>query len=127
MRLYHEGHVQRLVMSGGVDPRHGQSEAQVMRRLAVEAGVPSAHIELDELGVNTRASAVQCSQLMLDRGWNKALLVSHGYHLLRAKGAFQRSGARVYTVPASETRRLQREPYFVLRECAAWLYYSLPS
>lgn len=127
VRLYHEHRVRYLVMSGGVDPNHGQSEAQAMCRLAVEAGVPREHIVLDESGVNTRASASNCALLMREKGWNSALLVSHGYHLLRAKGAFQRAGALVYTVPATESRRLAREPYFVFRECVAWLAYALPS
>ena len=127
VRLYHEQHVRYLVMSGGVDPNHGRSEAQVMCRLAARAGVPREHIVLDERGVNTRASASNCALLMRKRGWNSALLVSHGYHLLRARGAFQRAGALVYTVPATESRRLAREPYFVFRECVAWLAYALPS
>lgn len=126
VRLYHQGLVPRLVMTGGIDPGHGHSEARVMARLAAEAGVPPEDILLDEAGTNTRASARSCSMLMQEEGLESALLVSHGYHLLRAKTAFQREGLHTYTVPATETRRLAREPYFVLRECAAWAYYALP-
>lgn len=127
VQLYHAHHVERIVMSGGIDPNHGYSEAQVMRQRAMEAGVPAAHITLDEYGNNTRASARNCARLLEAKGWQDALLVSHDYHLLRAKTAFRREGVRVYTVPATETRPLARGPYFVLRECVAWLYYSMPS
>ena len=126
VRLYREGLVPRLLMTGGIDPGHGLSEPQVMRRLAVEAGVPESAIWLDEEGVNTRASARSCAARLEAEGLESALLVSHGYHLLRAKTAFQREGVRAFTVPATETRRLAREPYFVMRECAAWVWYALP-
>jgi len=126
VRLYHEGHVQSIVMTGGVDPVHGLSEPRTMKRLAVEAGVPADDILLDEGGFNTRASAVNCARIMQGRDWENALLVSHGYHLLRAKTAFSRAGATVYTVPATETRMMRKAPYYVLRECVAWIYYALP-
>lgn len=35
----------------------------------------------------------------------------------------RRAGLRTLTVPARMTRRLRREPYFVLRECAAFYGY----
>jgi uncharacterized SAM-binding protein YcdF (DUF218 family) len=127
VELYHQGHVQFLLMTGGVDPHHGQSEAQVMRRLAVQAGVPADRVRLDELGINTRASALNCTEIMQEQEWKSALLVSHDYHLLRAKTAFSRAGSLVYTVPAEETRPMSRAPYFVLRECVAWIYYALPT
>ena len=127
VELVDAGFADWLVMSGGIDPDHGQSEPRAMLRLAVEAGVPADRILLDEAGANTRASARSCATLLRQRGWQRALVVSHGYHLLRAKSAFRREGVEVYTVPATETRRLVREPYYVLRECAAWLFYALPS
>lgn len=127
LELFEAGYAEWLVMSGGIDPDHGQSEPVAMRQLALEAGVSPERIVLDEAGKDTRASARSCAELFRERDWRRALVVSHGYHLLRAKSAFRREGVEVFTVPATETRRLVREPYYVLRECAAWLFYALPS
>ncbi len=127
VKLYEEGYADWLIMSGGIDPAHGQSEPGAMLRLALEASVPPERILLDEEGVDTRSSARACAALFEARGWSTALVVSHGYHLLRAKSAFRREGIEAFTVPATESRRLVREPYYVLRECAAWLFYALPS
>lgn len=126
VRLYRQGLVPHLLMTGGVDPVNGWSEPQVMRRVAIEAGVPESAIWIDEEGVSTRASARSCAARLEHEGIESALLVSHGYHLLRAKTAFRREGLRTYTVPATETRRLRLEPWFVFRECVAWAYYALP-
>jgi len=126
VRLYREGLVPHFLMTGGIDPVNGWSEPRVMRRVAIEAGVPESAIWIDEEGVSTRASARSCAARLEREGIESALLVSHGYHLLRAKTAFRREGVRTYTVPATETRRLRLEPWFVFRECIAWAYYALP-
>ena len=49
--LYHAGQAGRLLMSGGVG-RHPPAEADVMRDLAVQAGVPAACV-LTELRSRT--------------------------------------------------------------------------
>jgi uncharacterized SAM-binding protein YcdF (DUF218 family) len=150
VRLYHEGLVPLLVMTGGTG-RWGHSEAAVMREQAIAAGVPAAAILLDEEGTNTRASAANCRALMERHGLATALLVSHYYHLARCKEVFRRQGnlesgsasggsqlappsrgegsasrLRFATVPAPMSRRLAREPYYLLRECAAYVVYALP-
>lgn len=125
VELYRQGLVARLVMTGGIDAR-GHSEPQVMRALACAAGVPADAILLDEAGRNTRASARNCRQLMRLHGLQSALLVSHDYHLARCRAAFRREGIRCYTVPCQETRRLARAPYYLARECLAYLFYALP-
>ncbi|MDF1663564.1 MAG: YdcF family protein [Planctomycetota bacterium] len=125
IELYKAGYVKRIVMTGGVDP-NGQSEAVAMARAAYDAGVPKSAVILDEYGKNTRASAKNCALISRNHGWSSALVVSHYYHLARCKEAFRREGLRCYTVPAHMTRRMRREPLFILREGAAYLYYAWP-
>ena len=96
-----------------------------MRARAMAAGVPSSAIVLDEQGLNTRASAANSRTIMAQQGWRRALVVSHYYHLARCKAAFTRAGVRAVTVPAHMPQRMRREPYFLLRECAAYLVYAL--
>ncbi len=126
VELWREGLAPALVMSGGVDAANGRSEPRTMARLAEDAGVPASAIVLDELGITTRASSESCAALARERGWSRALLVSHDYHLLRAKTSFARAGLEAYTVPAAETRPLARRHVFLLRECVAWLWYARP-
>ena len=51
--------------------------------------------------------------------------VSHYYHLARIKLVSRRMGIACATVPCPMTRRLAKEPYFVARECAAFVSYYL--
>lgn len=125
IRLYHQGRVTRLVMSGGVDRRNGFSEADVMRDRAEKAGVPHQAILLDEEGVTTAATVYNVANLLKKEGIATALVVSHYYHEPRAKMLFDRAGVHAFTVPAKMTRRLVKEPYFIVREVAAYWHSFL--
>jgi uncharacterized SAM-binding protein YcdF (DUF218 family) len=81
--LYRQGHVQRLVVSGGV-PRGGHTEAQVMRELLRAAGVPDSRIILEGRS-RTTLENFACSRPILERiRARKVLLVTDGSHMPRA-------------------------------------------
>lgn len=123
IRLHQRGLVKKLVMSGAIDGHNGYSEPEVMKKRAMEAGIPATDILLDEAGVDTSATVRNTAALMQREGFSKALAVSHYYHEPRVKMLFSRARVRVYTVPATMTRRLLKEPIFLLREIAAY-YHS---
>jgi uncharacterized SAM-binding protein YcdF (DUF218 family) len=118
--LYQRGLVKRLVMSGGVEPENGLSEAEVMRARAEAAGVPREAVLLDEAGVDTASTVRNTARLMRREGLGSALVVTHYYHEPRAKMLFDRAGVRAVTVPARMRRRLYKEPYFLVREVGAY-------
>ena len=123
--IHGHNNMDHLIMTGGVG-RNGWSEPEVMKRTAMEAGVPATAILTDPTGVDTRRSAEGCRRLMTAAGLESALIVSHYYHLARCRMAFALAGIRCRTVPARMSRRLAREPYYVLRECAGFLAYLFP-
>ncbi len=112
IRLHRAGLAPVLVMSGADD------EVPVMRRLALEAGVPEEAVVCDPAGVNTFATVSNLRQ-------RRVVAVSHYYHLARIKLAASRRGIRCATAPCPMTRRLAREPYYVAREVAAFAAYYL--
>jgi uncharacterized SAM-binding protein YcdF (DUF218 family) len=124
VRQWRAGAGRVIVMSGGVG-RNGVSEPEVMKRLAVGAGVPPGAILTDESGTNTRGSVSTMDRLAAERGWRRSVSVSHYYHLLRIQMTARRAGLVTYTVPAYMTRRLAREPWFVFREVLALYGYYL--
>jgi vancomycin permeability regulator SanA len=122
-----------LVFSGG--PGTGaMSEPQVMRKVAMEEGVPAGVIILDEKGLNTDATVDHTVALFKSSKAPRirtVLAVSHDYHLPRVKLTYERAlagtGITVYTVPAKESWPLTAKPYFMAREVAAfWVYYLRP-
>ena len=125
IRLYQQGFVRAIVMSGAVDEHNGFSEPEVMRARAIAAGVPEGAVILDEEGVTSSWTARNGALLMRRHGFARAIAVTHYYHEPRVKMLFERAGVAVYTVPARMSRRLLKEPWFIVREVLAYWHSFL--
>ena len=62
IRLYKEGWATRLMFSGAAADKTGPSNAEVMKKQAVEGGIPASAITIDELSVNTAENARNTSE-----------------------------------------------------------------
>ena len=112
VRLYHAKIAPKLILSGAAD------EVPAMHRLALEGRVPESALVLDPAGVNSYATLANLKE-------RDVVAVSHYYHLARIKLTAQRMGIHCATSPCVMSRRLAKEPYFVARECAAFVSYYL--
>jgi uncharacterized SAM-binding protein YcdF (DUF218 family) len=118
--LYQQGYAPKLIFSGG------GIEPAVMKRLALQRGVPESAIILDETGVNTEATLRFCrSRAAGPKGTGRILAVSHSFHNARIKMLAQRFGLDLVTVPCHESQPLTGENYYIARECAAIAAYYL--
>lgn len=79
-----------LIISGSLLPAPKTSggpgdgsfhETDVMRSIALQAGVPEEAILIDREGGNTAATAANVAQFSTSHGIHKILAVSHFYHL----------------------------------------------
>jgi len=75
VELYKAGKTKKLLMSGGDD------EPEVMRKLAMELGVPEADIVLDDQGLRTYDSCVRAKQ---NFGVTSSIIVTQDFHLARS-------------------------------------------
>ncbi len=80
--LYRRGYAQHLVFSSGFV--FAFPEAEIMRTLAVETGVPASAIELETRAANTHENVVFSQRILRAHGWKRALVVSSPYHMRRA-------------------------------------------
>ncbi|MDP8923560.1 MAG: YdcF family protein [Chloroflexota bacterium] len=98
LRLYQAGWAPVLIFSGAARDHH-ESNAEVMRKMAVDNGVPPAAILTDHLGGDTYGNAVHTRALMQQHKLGSAILVTSPYHLHRAaltfNGVYNGSGIRV--------------------------------
>ena len=90
VRLYHEGRVAELLMSGNRDG--GYNEPDVMAALAVRHGVAPEAIRCDYEGYTTRLTMRNARQLF---GISDAVIVTQGYHLPRSLYLGEQAGMRV--------------------------------
>lgn len=96
-----------------------------MRHFAIQYGVLAEAIVKDRRGLNTAATLANCQPIFNALGVERAIAVSHFYHLPRIKLTGQRQGLVIATVPAKETRTLAALPCNMAREVAAWWWYYL--
>src|SRR5947199_160404 len=79
-----EGRAPLIFFSGGASGTQ-PSEASIARDIAVAAGVPAAACVLEENSHSTADNAAFTTPLLRSRGISEVILVSDGYHLLRAQ------------------------------------------
>ena len=92
--LYLSGAANTLLVTGGVG-KYPPSEAQVMRRLSMEHGIPGENIVLEETAQSTLESAMACADIIKKNNWKTALIVTDKYHLFRSLMLFRQFGIRV--------------------------------
>ena len=114
--LYQAGKVQKLLMSG--DNRfENYNEPAVMRRVALEMGVPSADIIMDYAGRSTYETCYRANAIF---GLTEAVLVTQAFHLDRAITTCDYLGVQSVGIEA-DLRPYAATHFYRLREIPATL------
>ena len=104
LRLYRAGKAPMIVPSGGDDPllpnARNLHEADEMRTILEEWGVPESAILVEDGSINTRENALFSHRLLEQRGIERVILVTSAIHMPRAASTFRRVGFDVVPVPA---------------------------
>jgi uncharacterized SAM-binding protein YcdF (DUF218 family) len=89
-RVYHAGRAPVVVVSGGRVPGREDrvSEAEAMRGLLVDLGVPADAIVLEDRARTTRENAVFVAEELQRLGAGDVLLVTSALHMRRALASF---------------------------------------
>ena len=109
-RLYHAGKAPLLLLTGG-DPDPGRdagSEAQAMRELLLDLGVPARAMLLEGRSRDTRENARNAARMLGARGVHRVLLVTSALHMRRALALVRRAG--LDAVPAATDFEARRAP-----------------
>lgn len=123
--LYRSGYAPRMILSGGVGT-YPPAEAEVMRRMAVTAGVPQDALVIDDTAHSTEDSMRTIKQLMNSHGWKTALIVSDPFHLLRSETMARDLSIEAYGSPASDSPTWtvpHLRVYYTAREALALIWY----
>lgn len=112
--LYNQGVAPKIIMSGD----HGEKfydEVNVMKRFAMDAGVPSSDIFMDHAGFSTYESVYRAKEIFEA---DSIVLVSQQYHLYRAIYIAEKLGIKAYGV-STDYRVYGGEKYRETREILA--------
>ena len=120
IELWQAGLAPILAPSGGVG-YYPPAEAQVMARVAREAGVPDTALVLDAEATSTSESAEKVRALAQLHGWKRIILVSEPYHLRRASRLFREQGLEVQAACSPWSDQRWSNAYQTLREAGGLL------
>ncbi len=95
IRLYKNGWSDILIFSGAAQDKSGPSNAASMKVRAVNAGVPSPAIYLDEYSETTKQNAENTRSIFVGRNTQSVILVTSGYHQRRASLEFNKRAENV--------------------------------
>jgi uncharacterized SAM-binding protein YcdF (DUF218 family)/glycosyltransferase involved in cell wall biosynthesis len=98
VELYRAGYGPVLILSSGYV--YSFHEAEVMRALAVDQGVPASMIVLEEHAANTYQNVRYVDDILRDHRWNRILLVSSPYHMRRALMVWRKVAPEVTVIPS---------------------------
>ncbi len=117
--LWREGYAPYVLCAGGKPGNRTRSEADACREILEQQGVLASAILLEETSRSTEENAIQTKALMIERGWETAVIVSDGYHLFRASRIFAAQDMTIYTSPPADNPRPLEYFTFMLRELVA--------
>jgi uncharacterized SAM-binding protein YcdF (DUF218 family) len=128
--LWRQGWADNVVVSGMSYVR-GIHTGEAARKYVMSLGVPGEKISMISETLNTRVEARALDELMRERGWNSAIIVTSAFHSRRATYTIERAapGRSFYSspVPTGSPEWTPRawwsrrdDVYVTVREFAAW-------
>jgi uncharacterized SAM-binding protein YcdF (DUF218 family)/glycosyltransferase involved in cell wall biosynthesis len=96
--LYRAGWAPYMVLSSGYV--YSFREAESMRALAIDQGVPAGNIVLEQRATNTFENVTFVDEILKDHRWTSILLVSSPYHMRRALGVWHKIAPGIAVIPA---------------------------
>ena len=116
--LYHQGYADTIICSGGQAPTRPRSEADACREILGYYDVPASAVILEENSYSTEENAIRTRDLMQANGWQTALVVTQGYHILRSTHLFEKYGIDAAFSPVPPEQDRPRH-FSLIREVAA--------
>ena len=115
-RLYKAGRVDRVLVTGGNVPWRPdiQPEAELIRSLLVEWGVPSDAVAIAGESRNTYENALEIQEMWQKNPFESALLITSAHHMPRAMAVFEKIGIPV-TASTTDIEALSGVPRSPLR------------
>ena len=127
IRLWEEGYVAYLIFTGGFGEGNSVSDAAAAKAYAVSQGVPENVIFIEEKSTITEENISESKKIMVEQGWETALVVSDPLHMKRAMLMAKDHGIMAYSSPTPTTmyRSMKTKLPFLAREEFFYIGYAV--
>jgi uncharacterized SAM-binding protein YcdF (DUF218 family) len=121
--LFGEDVAPRIITVGGKQPGDITTEAQAGKSWLAGNGVPRTSIYAVRTGTDTLTSLTAVAELMAEKGWTSATIVTDPAHMARSLAMARALGIDAHGSPTQEGSGTQVTADYVLRETAGLLYF----
>lgn len=129
--LYKNHYAAKILMSGGTDKETNVNEAETMKKIAMQAGVPETDILLEEKSNSTYENFALSQKILNKAGLHSVIIVTDPYHNARASLVASKLQYRYSLSPVVESpcwEQDKNKPFTnrdSRREAFALIYYKL--
>ncbi|MFA0960765.1 YdcF family protein [Roseivirga sp. BDSF3-8] len=111
IRLYHEGRIRRIIVSGAYETLHiSVEEAPLIKQALLHAGIPDSVIVMENKSRNTHENAINTARIITERfPDSRPMLITSAFHMRRAEACFRQVGLDPVIFPTDF--RASNQPY----------------
>lgn len=126
IRLYQEGDVKKIIVTGGTGEGNNKSDAYIAKQYVVSKGIPEADILTEETSTITQENLEYSKVIMDANNYETALIVSDPLHMKRAMLLAEDAGIIAYSSPTTTTKyeSLKTKIPFLAREVFFYVGYK---
>lgn len=124
--LYQNGYVKKLILTGGFEEGSQFSDSYIAMRYVESMGVPRENILYEEKSTITQENIKYAKQIMDEKGFRTAILVSDPLHMKRAMRMAGDAGIEAFSspTPTSKYISLPNRVKFLIREVFFYIGYQ---
>jgi len=125
LKAWKAGVAPNIIVTGGQGEDEPDAEASVMREYFIQNGVPETDVFAEDVSVNTIENLSNAREIMRQKGWTTAALVTNDYHVERALWIARDVGVDACGIAAPSPDRLSSKLFCRFRESLSWVLYAL--
>ena len=127
IRLYREGYVGKIILTGGTAEGNILSDAAIGRAYVTSHGVSDCDVILEEQSTITEENLYYAADIMKREGYSTALIVSDPLHMKRAMAISKDAGIESFSSPThtSMYQGMWSKLRFLIREVVLYVGYRL--
>lgn len=124
LQAWKDGLARNIIVAGGKGEDEPAAEADVMREYFIQSGVPETDVIAEAASVNTIQNLINAREIMRQKGWGTAAIVTNDYHVQRALWIARDADVTACGVAAPSPDRLSTRLFCRFRESLSWILYA---
>lgn len=126
IEIYRSGQAGKIIVTGAA-VYNQFVEAEVMNVYCIKNGISPEDIFMEPQARNTYDNARRVRKIMYDNGFNKAIVVTSGFHKMRAQRFFSKHiyNATVVAAPFPDRFPIAKRLFFQVKEIIILILFSL--